>query len=230
MFRLFAVSSFVALLVLSHRAFVGAGEKKAVAAFPPKAATPWKSLFDGKTLTGWKKTNFGGEGEVEVEKGLLILDRGSDMTGVTYDKNDFPKMNFEFVIDAKKINGGDFFCTATFPVGKDFCSFVVGGWGGSTVGLSSLDTRDASENETTQYQDFKKETWYKIRVRVTEKKIQTWIDDKSMVDVSTEGKKISTRIECDLCKPFGICTWRTTGAIRSIHVRELSKDEIAKVK
>ena len=29
--------------------------------------TKWRDLFDGKTLEGWEKTNYGGEGEVEVQ-------------------------------------------------------------------------------------------------------------------------------------------------------------------
>ena len=34
----------------------------------------WQPLFDGRTLDGWKITNFGGEGDVEVEDGQIILE------------------------------------------------------------------------------------------------------------------------------------------------------------
>ena len=44
----------------------------------PAAKEPeWKSLFDGKTLKNWKSTNFGGEGKVSVENGVLVLVQGS---------------------------------------------------------------------------------------------------------------------------------------------------------
>ncbi len=33
----------------------------------------WISLFDGKTLNGWKKTSFGTEADVVVEDGTMII-------------------------------------------------------------------------------------------------------------------------------------------------------------
>ena len=64
-------------------------------------------------------------------------------------KETFPKVDYEVNLDAKRVAGNDFFCGITFPVGKRFCSLIVGGWGGATVGLSSIDGKDAAENETT---------------------------------------------------------------------------------
>jgi hypothetical protein len=187
----------------------------------------WKSLFDGKSLTGWKITNFGGEGEVEVKDGAIILERGNPMTAITYDRKDFPKMDYEFSLEGKRVAGNDFFCTTTFPVGDTHCSFVVGGWGGTVVGLSSLDSMDASENDTSTLKDFTKDQWYRIRVRVTKDRIESWIDAKKVVDADTKGKRISIRIECELCRPFGIATYSTTGAVRNIRVRSLTEAEKA---
>ncbi|MBM4069732.1 MAG: TIGR03067 domain-containing protein [Planctomycetes bacterium] len=180
-----------------------------------------KLLFDGKSLTGWKSAKFGGEGEVRVEKGAIVMERGEAMTGITYTKGDFPKMNYEVTLEGKKLAGNDFFCTTTFPVGDNFCSLVVGGWGGTVVGLSSLNFADASENETTKYQTFKQDKWYRIRIQVVPDRIKAWIDDKPFVDVETKDRKISIRIECDLCRPFGVATWRTAGAVRDIRVQTL---------
>lgn len=183
----------------------------------------WRTLFDQKSLTGWKSTNFGGEGEVIVKDKLLLLERGEPMTGVTFAGKDFPKMNYEVTVEAKRVAGGDFFATTTFPVGEQFCSFVVGGWGGSVIGISSINEMDASDNETSEQFQFKNDQWYKIRIRVTPGKIACWIDDKQVVDVETADKKISTRAECDACKPFGIATWRTAAAVREIRVRNIEK-------
>src|SRR5687768_11202309 len=83
---------------------------------PTKDGKAWKSLFDGKTLTNWKSTNFGGEADVEVKDGAIIMEQGSDMTGVTYSGKDFPKLDYEFTLEGKRVKGGDFFCTTTFPV------------------------------------------------------------------------------------------------------------------
>jgi hypothetical protein len=191
-----------------------------------KDQVKWKVLFDGKALTGWKSANFGGEGEVTVKDGAILMEKGNDMTGATYSRDDFPKLNYEVTLEGKKVKGGDFFCTTTFPVGASHCSLVVGGWGGSVVGLSSLNSLDASENETTKNLTFKEDQWYRVRIRVTKERIEAWIDKEKVVDAPTKGKKISIRAECDLCKPFGFATWRTTGAVRDVRVRELTPEEI----
>jgi hypothetical protein len=186
---------------------------------------PWKPLFDGKSLANWKATNFGGEGDVAVKDGAVILEQGNDMTGITYSRGDFPKKDYEVTLEGKKLAGSDFFCTTTFPVGDTHCSLVVGGWGGTVVGISSIDFRDAVENETTSFREFKRDQWYRVRIRVTKDQIAAWIDDKQVVDLDTKDKKISIRAECDLCRPFGIATWRTTGAVRDIRVRALAASE-----
>jgi hypothetical protein len=202
----------------------GKGEKKTPTA-TEKDKAAWKPLFDGKSLAGWKATNFGGEGEVEIKDGAVILEQGSDMTGITYTRGDFPKKDYEVTLEARRRAGNDFFCTTTFPVGDTHCSLVVGGWGGTVVGLSSIDAEDASENETRTLRDFKRDQWYRVRIRVTDDRIAAWIDKDKVVDVGTKGKKISVRVECNLCRPFGIATWRTVGAVRDIRVRALTEDE-----
>jgi|GEM_PF-2214687 len=180
----------------------------------------WQSLFDGKTLGDWKKTEFGGEGDVGVHDGRIVLEFGYSMTGITYSA-ELPKMNYELELEAVKLDGDDFFCGLTFPVADAYCSFIVGGWGGSVVGLSSIDGADASENDTTKYMNFKKGQWYRIRVRVEPERIQTWIDDRQIVDQDTKGKKISIRNEVDLSCPLGISTWETKAALRKIQIRKL---------
>ncbi|MBC8352846.1 MAG: DUF1080 domain-containing protein [Planctomycetes bacterium] len=182
----------------------------------------WKPLFDGKTLKGWKVTNFGGEGDVEVKDGTILMEFGSSLTGITY-AGKFPKTNYEVSLEAMRVDGNDFFCGMTFPVADSHCSFILGGWGGAVVGLSSIDDRDASENDTTQYKKFESEQWYKIRLKVTPERIEAWIDGKVWVDQDIVGKKISTRTEVNLSKPFGISAYETRSALRKIQFRELTK-------
>jgi hypothetical protein len=185
----------------------------------------WKKLFDGKTLANWKSTDFGDEGKVHVQDGAVVLEKGKKMTGITYAGKDFPKLDYEVTFEAKRVEGRDFFATTTFPVGDTFCSFVVGGWGGRTVGLSNIDSANASENETTKSMEFKDGQWYRIRIRVSAKKIEAWIDKEKMVDLETADRRIDIRIECRPCRPFGIATWDTVGAVRDIRVRPLSAAE-----
>ncbi len=220
--HLSAYRAFAALTLVVAGTFVAAEEKA-----KPKntAKAHWKPLFDGKSLAGWKAADYLGSGKVGVKDGTLVMEPGKQMTGLTYRKGDFPKVDYEVTLEGKKLEGDDFFCTTTFPVDRSFCSLVVGGWGGTTVGLSSLNGADASENDTTTTKEFSKGTWYRVRIRVTADKIVAWIDDDKVVDVETKDRKVSTRIECDACKPFGFCTWNTAGAIRDVRVRPLTAVE-----
>jgi hypothetical protein len=191
------------------------------AAEPEKeTGVKWEQLFNGKNLDGWKKTNFGGEGEVSVKDGMLIIDMGQPMSGITWAKKEPPhKQNYEIRLEAKRVKGTDFFCGLTFPFDDTHCTFICGGWGGGLTGLSSINNADASENGTTGYHEFKNDKWYKVRVRVEPKRIQCWIDDKSVVDQEIEDQKISTRIEVDESKPLGISTYDTQAAIRNFEIR-----------
>jgi 3-keto-disaccharide hydrolase len=186
----------------------------------PAKEPAWKSLFDGKSLRGWKKTAFGGEGQPEVKDGRIEIPAGAPMSGITWTE-DFPKIDYEISLDAMRVGGSDFFCGLTFPVADSPCSFIVGGWGGGVVGLSSIDGSDASENETTKYQEFESNRWYAVRVRVSKEKIEAWIDKKQMVDLETKDRRISIRPEVELSRPLGISCYATTAALRDIKVRRL---------
>ena len=187
------------------------------------------SLFDGKSLKGWKSTNFGGEGEVLVKDGSLVLEMGSDLTGVTWaDAKALPKSNYEITFQAMRVDGFDFFCGLTVPVRDGYCSLICGGWGGGVCGISCIDGYDASENDTTSYREFKSKKWYKIRLRVTDEKINAWIDDEEIVDQDIRDHKLAVRLEVDLSKPLGFCSWQTTAALKDIKLRRLSKDELKK--
>src|SRR5262245_7703273 len=107
-FRL--ISIFIALT-----ASAGAWAQKPAEPAPKSAAQPsppWQRLFDGQTLKNWKPTNFGGEGEVGVDKGTMVLDFGSSLTGITYTA-EFPKTDYEVRLEAMRVDGRDFFCGMT---------------------------------------------------------------------------------------------------------------------
>jgi hypothetical protein len=126
-----------------------------------------------------------------------------------------------------RLDGFDFFAAVTFPVGKSHVTFVNGGWGGSVTGISSLDGFDASENETGTFFDYKNNKWYKFRIRITDEKMQCFVDDKNVIDVEYKDRNVGTRIEADLSKPLGFATWETKGAVRKIEIRMLTPKEVA---
>jgi len=193
----------------------------------PTAVAPgaWKYLFDGKSLAGWKVTDFGGHGEAEIREGELHVGMGAMLTGLNY-TNPTPRINFEVALEAKKTSGSDFFCGLTVPVNDTNCTLIVGGWGGGIVGISSLDSYDASENETSLVRGFAADRWYDIRIRVTTKKIQVWLDQDRVIDVSIEGRRVGMRAgEIELSAPFGLAAWQTGAAWRNIRIRTVSGPE-----
>jgi hypothetical protein len=181
-------------------------------------------LFDGKTLDGWKITEFGGEGEVTVKDGEIIMRMGQPLTGITWKNGDqLPKDNYEVTLQAMKRKGDDFFCALTFPVRDSHATFVVGGWAGSVVGLSNINGLDASENDTTKYEKLEHNKWYAVRVRVAGGKIECWLNDAQMVDVELENNRISTRIEVDPSKPLGICCYNVETGLKDIKLKRLDE-------
>jgi len=188
----------------------------------PVARNGWQTLFDRRTLAGWRESDFWGRSDVRIENDRIVMARGNDMTGITW-TGDLPQVNYEVTLQAMRVDGSDFFCGLTFPVQGAFCSLILGGWGGSVVGLSSLDGYDASENETNQWIRFDQRRWYRVRLRVTPEKIEAWLDLSKIIDVNLAGREISTRIEVEPSKPFGLATWRTTGAVRDLRLRRLDR-------
>ena len=182
---------------------------------------PWLPLFDGRTLTNWQSTKFTGEGTVKVEDGRLILEAGRNLTGISWVGPALPTTNYEIALQAMRVEGSDFFAGVTFPVADSFCSLILGGWGGTVVGLSSINGMDASENETSQSVDFESGRWYNIRIRVTPTTIEAWLDERQIVEQDLKGNKIDTRLEVELSRPLGIASWRTKSALRDFRMRRL---------
>jgi len=219
----FSIVPWIALIGLALSGLNRAEDKPSVEPAKPAASPEGKviELFDGQTLKNWKVPEFGGEGKVSVKDGQLIIGQGEPMSGVTWAGGELPNVDYEITFEAQRVEGSDFFGTITFPVQKSTCSFVLGGWGGGVTGLSSLDGYDASENQTTNYQQFEKGKWYGVRVRVTQTKIEVWLDEQQVVDVDYSDKKVGIRIEVELSKPLGFTTYRTTGAIRELKLVEI---------
>ena len=192
---------------------------------PQLAKPPRTSLFNGKDLSGWKmakQNDFERAGKITVQDKQIILDKGRPATGIVCAKK-FPRMNYEVTLQAKRIAGEDFFCGMTFPVDKAYCTLVLGGWGGGVTGLSNIDNMSAVENETTDFNKFKLDRWYQVRLRVTPAKIEAWIDKRQIVDVETKDRKFSIWWEQEPMRPFGIASWNTKAALRDIQVKRLPK-------
>ena len=198
----------------------------------------WRPLFDGKTLDGWVVTPFGGQGDVGVEDGAILLPFGNNLTGVTISAEAakaLPKFDYVLELEAKRVTGTDFFCGLTVPVwspredAPSHASLILGGWGGGVVGLSSIDRFDASENPTTTYQRFENGRWYKVRMEVTKRGVRATLDGEELFAADLRGRAVGTRSEVNLSKPLGIASYVTTAAVRGVRIRPLTEDEVQAV-
>src|ERR1043165_7142270 len=130
----------VLVLVVDLRA---ADKSKPTGAPKPAKSDGAIALFDGKSLAGWKNSDFAANGGGSVDTGfkggpVLIVDQGEVLSGITY-TNPVPKADYEISLAAMKLSGSDFMCGLTFPVKDTHATLVLGGWGGGVVGISSID-------------------------------------------------------------------------------------------
>lgn len=180
----------------------------------------WRPLFDGRSLGDWKATPFGGGAAPTVVDGAIRIEPGADLNGVTW-QGEFPRVGYELSLEARRVDGNDFFCGLTFPVGEHCCTLVLGGWGGAVTGLSCIDGRDAGDNETTDAMTFERGRWYDVRVRVTPGRIECFVDGAAIVDQDIENRRIAVRAEVVPSQPLGIATYATTGEARRIRWRPI---------
>lgn len=215
------------LIILACHALTLPAQEAAKPAAAPPAEEPAKEtvLFSGKDLEDWETVDIGGSGQVELEGGVMIINQGDSLSGVVYKKTEtLPLTNYEISLSAKRLQGVDFFCGLTFPVGdlKRCATLICGGWGGSVTGISSIDDVDASNNATGSYQKYEDDRWYRIRLRVTPENLSVWIDDKQVIDQDIKGRKISLRPgPIESYQPLAFSTYNTTAAIRQVRLKRL---------
>lgn len=180
--------------------------------------------WNDRAESDWSAIEFGGHGETGLVDGVFSLGMGVELTGIRFNGN-IPSIPYELELEAQKITGTDFFCGLTFPARSDekCLTLILGGWGGATVGLSSIDGKDASENETTLYRDFKCEQWYEIRLLVTNERIQVELDGEKIIDFEVGDHSLGLRYgTIDLCAPLGFATFQTHAEFRDLRWRSLN--------
>jgi|GEM_PF-1763988 len=191
----------------------------------------WLDLFDGSSLHGWNilhEDHFELAGEVSVEEGAILMKAGAPYTGITWD-GEFPRDFFEVEWSGMRRKHYDIFCGLTVPVNDQYVTYVLGGWGGNVVGLSNVNFMNASDNETTCTENFKQNTWYRFRIRVTPEKIQGWIDEKIQFDLPREGRSFDIYYQLEPNQPLGFFTWNTEGAIKDIRMKRLELDPSSRI-
>ncbi len=165
-------------------------------------------------------------GMVRETDGFTLND-GAPMTGIVFPswlKNGMPVVDYAINYEAMRVSGSDFFGSVTIPVRdeKTFVTFVLGGWGGSQVGISCIDGYDASENTTGSSQKFENGKWYRVRIEVREKELRVLLDGRPIIQTNIAGRTLNLRGgEIAKCAPFGFATYGTTGRVRACVIERL---------
>jgi hypothetical protein len=197
-------------------------EKKAAA-----PASRWE-LFSPASIGKWKEAPMDKSGGIRRENDGFTLKEGGPMTGIvfpTWWADGLPAVDYAITYEAMRGSGSDFFGSVTFPVRdeKTFVTFVLGGWGGTQVGISSIDGYDAASNPTGSSQLFENGKWYRVHIEVRAKEIQVQLDGKRIVQANIAGRTLGLRGgEISNCLPFGFATYGTEGRIRGCVVERLS--------
>lgn len=190
----------------------------------PAPRSEWKLVSD-EFAPAWKASGIFEEGKVLIHDGEIVLRPGQPMTGVRFDawvSAGLPLTRYSIEYEAMRVEGNDFFGTVTFPVNDTHVSLIVGGWGGTLVGISSIDEMDASENNTHGNGYFENNRWHKVRIEVRDDELRAWINDKLFVNTSTKGHRLGLRSgDIEKCVPFGFASYATQSRIRGVLIRRL---------
>jgi Domain of Unknown Function (DUF1080) len=218
----FEITSFMRRLVFLLLAFLAACRPSVTDVKPARWA-----LLEGELAAAWQQAGIPEEGKIVVKEGELEIASGAPMTGAKFanwDQAKMPGTNYSIQFEAMRLEGRDIFGMCTFPVSSHeaHATFVIGGWGGTVTGISSLNFLDASENATRAEQAFQNGVWYVVRIEVRPEDLRVWINDRPVVNASIKGKKVSLRAgDIDHCLPFGFATWGTKAKVRRVIIESL---------
>jgi hypothetical protein len=236
-----------ALLCLTGLVLPACGQPAA----PSPAASNIKAGWTVSDWAEWKQQDTGPEAKVKViadlpeknpgpvrpplseeakKAGVLLLGPGEPFAVVRYEGTK-PLLVDEYEIswEAMRVEGNDFFAALTFPVGsKEKCAtFVTGGWGGWTTGVSSIQHQFANENETTGSMEFVSGRWYEFTLQVNTGCLRALIDGKEQFKVGLKGKAIDMHpSEIKKSMPLGFASYSTGGAVRNVRIRSLRPGEL----
>lgn len=245
----------ISLLAFTGLVLPACGEPAAPVPPPPapnaKADASGKGGWTVSDWSDWKQQDTGPEARVRVvpdlaekkpgpvrsplggeaqKAGVLLLGPGEPFAIVRY-QGAQPLLvdEYEITWEGMRIEGNDFFAALTFPVGsKEKCAtFVTGGWGGWTTGVSSIQHQFANENETTGSMEFVNGRWYEFTLQVNTTCLRALIDGKEQFKVGLKDKAIDMHpSEIKKCMPLGFASYSTGGAVRNVRIRPLRPGEL----
>ncbi len=183
--------------------------------------------FSPENQSKWTSEGFAIAGSEEWDGSTLSLPVGADLVGVRW-TGELPEIPYVIRYEARRIDGVDFFGALTFPVRSsgECLTWIPGGWGGGVAGLSSINDKDASENESTQYRGFNDEQWYQFELEVRKASLVVRIDGvphqftlngEKLDALPLDGLKLGLRPgPIEACSPLGVAGWQGTCEVRKM--------------
>jgi len=168
---------------------------------------------------GFVPTDFGAEDAVAIEPTGVRLEPGAPLSGVTF-TGPLPTPPYTLAVEFTKRYGSDFPLAVTFPVAGSHLSLVLGGWGGTVCGLSSLDGLDAARNATRFVHAFPAGVRTVVELDVEAERVAVRLDGVQVLDASLAGHAVGVRAELEPCKPLGLAAFATATTIHRFRVLE----------
>jgi len=180
----------------------------------------WRVLFDGADLGEWRTGVYGDPPDYEVTESGVVLPQTAWLSGITYD-GDLPRTPYRLEVEATRRYGSDFFLGVTFPVRGSHLTLVLGGWGGVVCGLSCIDGKDASDNDTRTSRHFPNGKRQTVVIDVADDRIVAAVNGERVVDRAlAAGEELSLRTEVLESRPLGLAAFATSTTVHSVRVLE----------
>ena len=149
---------------------------------PPPPPTEWTTgkpiaLLDGNSTRGWAASE-AHRCKASVKDATLHMEAGTTW-GVVTSTRTLPKANYELAFEAMRVEGTGDMATVVFAVGPCRCAFRVGADDSKVAWLSNV---DGSASRVAGAPGLDNGQWHKVRLRVTDAKVEAWVGDHQVVD------------------------------------------------
>ena len=186
---------------------------------PPPIRTSGKTSSTARRSTGWKAPQFGGEGKVYVKDGTIVMETGSMMTGITW-TGEAIRNNYE--LDAGRHAAGRHRLLLHHHLSRRRRSLLAGRRRLGRHGRRAVERRRLRRLGKRHHQDHDLQGQPVVsRADPRDRRGDRGLDRRPTGGRTSRGRTTSSTSASSAisCRPLGICTWDTTGAVRNIRVR-----------
>jgi hypothetical protein len=188
----------------------------------------WQDLLGAGNTKKWKLIASIGDvlpgRRAGVKVGISVLQSGKGRCAMQW-TDEFPRSNYEVTFLANR-DEGKRFGAVVFPIGDVSCSWVLGGEeDGTHTGIELIDGLSYKDKKNPTYgrSRYEKGRWYRFRIRVTDEKVETWVEGREAIRLTRAGHRFSPNDVAETLGPFGFTANRSTLGIKSLRVRTLGE-------